>query len=140
MPQGQTNRVQKLQRNSDGKLIVLNEGAIIYCQANATNIAYTDVTYQAGPSRRVTQTFRRSFAGMKHSTENLIEVTYGGKATLINAQRIINVGSSDGDEDTAAEIIYDYAGAQPKKLTVTQTLQNVKDAIDALGQLASSVS
>lgn len=142
MAQSGTNRVRKLTRNSDQKQILLNESAIVMCVANTSNIAYSDITYEAGPNRNVTVTFRKSMASLRHGTENLILVTYNGVSTLINATRILNTFSADGDEDTAAQVVYNMKGdgASTRTLLLSQTLQNVKDLVDALGNLAASVS
>lgn len=123
-----TNRVIKL-TNNDGNPISINEGAVLLAQRNSTTASYTDITYMAGPRRKVKETFRRSIDGILLSSENLISVTIGGVVTLINVNRIEKMWGAGNALSGACSMMYDIDGQSPKKLDLSDTLQEVNEKI-----------
>lgn len=133
-------RLQKLKIASNSQYILLNEDAIMYVQTNSSNSNHSDITYEAWKGRIVKETFDKTRGLVLHGSESLIEVTLEGTTTLINAGRIVNSSSADGTVDGVATISYNTSGALPEKFSVSETLQDIKDAVDALVSLAASVS
>lgn len=134
-----TTRVIKI-KDADGNDISINEGAVIYAQANLTTPLYTDITLLAGAHRKHKATYQRSMAGILASTENLISVTIDSVATLINVNRIEKMFSADNTLSGVCHIMYDLDGMASKKLICSDTLQEVNEKIWAVGDVASSNS